>query len=57
MLITKIYFLLSGLNPALLINTPNYDNFETYDFNVFVYAVNYNLLRIVGGMAGLAFSN
>ena len=37
--------------------TPNYDNFETYDFNVFVYAVNYNLLRIVGGMAGLAFSN
>ena len=36
---------------------PNSDNFETYDYNVFVYAVNYNLLRIVGGMAGLAFSN
>ena len=36
---------------------PDANNFDTYDFNVFVYAVNYNLLRIVGGMAGLAFSN
>lgn len=36
---------------------PSANNFDTYDFNVFVYAVNYNLLRIVGGMAGLAFSN
>ena len=36
---------------------PNANNFDTYDFNVFVYAVNYNLLRVVGGMAGLAFSN
>tara|TARA_B100000902_G_scaffold399330_1_gene469657 strand:- start:1502 stop:3205 length:1704 start_codon:yes stop_codon:yes gene_type:complete len=36
---------------------PSANNFDTYDFNVFVYAVNYNLLRVVGGMAGLAFSN
>lgn len=36
---------------------PEADNAETYDFNVFVYAVNYNILRIVSGMAGLAYAN
>ena len=27
------------------------------DYNVFVFAVNYNILRITGGMAGTAYSN
>ena len=41
------------LNPIY----PNAENLSHYDYNVFVYAINYNILRIVGGMAGVAFSN
>ena len=35
--------------------TINEDNDATWD--VRVYAVNYNILRIMSGMAGLAYSN
>jgi hypothetical protein len=35
--------------------TINEDNDSTWD--VRVYAVNYNILRIMSGMAGLAYSN
>jgi hypothetical protein len=36
---------------------PETDNAETYDYNVFVYAVNYNILRITGGMGAMAYAN
>lgn len=32
-------------------------NSSTYQYNLFVYAVNYNVLRIVSGMAGTVFAN
>tara|TARA_B100000902_G_scaffold400058_1_gene475342 strand:+ start:11944 stop:13839 length:1896 start_codon:yes stop_codon:yes gene_type:complete len=32
-------------------------NLVKTDYNVFVYAINYNILRITGGMAGTAYSN
>ena len=35
----------------------SYDNFDAYNFNIFVYAVNYNILKVTGGMAGTAYSN
>ena len=30
---------------------------DSYDFDVYVYAINYNILRITSGMAGTAFAN
>ncbi len=35
----------------------NSDNFKEYNYNIFVYAVNYNILKVTGGMAGTAYSN
>lgn len=36
----------------------NVDNFtKVYDYNYIAYVVNYNILRIVSGMAGLAYTN
>ena len=35
----------------------SYDNFNAYNYNIFVYAVNYNILKVTGGMAGTAYSN
>ena len=32
-------------------------NFTPYTYNIFVYAINYNILKITGGMAGTAYSN
>ena len=29
----------------------------SYDYNVYIYAITYNILRIQGGMSGLQFSN
>jgi hypothetical protein len=44
--------LLLTMNPyATDVETPNY----IYDYQFFIYAVNYNTLRIASGMAGLAF--
>ena len=34
------------------VNTPTYEGYELY-----VFGVNYNILRIMGGMGGLVFSN
>ena len=31
--------------------------FATYDYNLFVYAINYNVLRIQSGMASTVFAN
>ena len=36
---------------------PVTENSSDYNYNIHVIAVNYNILRIVGGMAGTAFSN
>lgn len=36
---------------------PEKENQDTYKYNVFVYAINYNILKITGGMAGIAFAN
>lgn len=36
---------------------PKSTNSEPYDFNVYVYAINYNILRVTSGMAGTAFAN
>lgn len=36
------------------VETPNS---STFQYNVYIYAVNYNILRIMSGMAGTAFSN
>tara|TARA_Y100000389_G_C17464068_1_gene524075 strand:- start:1887 stop:3536 length:1650 start_codon:yes stop_codon:yes gene_type:complete len=33
------------------------ENADSYQYNVFVYAINYNILRITSGMGGLAFAN
>ena len=44
---------LTGVTPADA-TTPGYDP-STY--NIYVYAVNYNVLRILSGMGGLAYSN
>ena len=30
---------------------------ETYNYDMFVYVVNYNFLKITGGLAGIAFSS
>jgi hypothetical protein len=35
----------------------NGENVPEYKFNVSVYSVNYNILRIMSGMAGLSFSS
>jgi len=35
---------------------PSLENSEYYQYNLFVYAVNYNLLKISSGMAGISFS-
>tara|TARA_Y100000389_G_scaffold204224_1_gene255672 strand:- start:1860 stop:3671 length:1812 start_codon:yes stop_codon:yes gene_type:complete len=32
-------------------------NYQPYQYNIYIYAVNYNILRIMSGMAGTAFSN
>lgn len=40
------------MNPLL----PDANNSKYYDYNVYVYAVNYNLLKISSGMAGVSFS-
>jgi hypothetical protein len=34
-----------------------HSNFKPYNYNFFVYAINYNILKITGGMAGTAYSN
>jgi hypothetical protein len=34
-----------------------YDDLDTNDYSIRTYAVNYNVLRIMSGMAGLAYSN
>ena len=36
------------------VETPNS---STFQYNIYIYAVNYNILRIMSGMAGTAFSN
>lgn len=36
---------------------PETTNASTYKYNIYVYSVNYNILRIMSGMAGTAFSN
>ena len=38
------------------LNTNIITNNESYDYDLFVYVVNYNFLRITAGLAGLAFS-
>jgi hypothetical protein len=37
--------------------TGSYATTNTYSKNLHVYAVNYNVLRILSGMGGLAYSN
>ena len=39
-------------NSDTTVNTPTYEGYELY-----VFGVNYNILRIMGGMGGLVFSN
>jgi hypothetical protein len=29
----------------------------TYNYNIYFYAVNYNVFRVIGGMANMEFSN
>lgn len=36
---------------------PDFSNLDVDNWNVRVYAVNYNILRVMSGMAGLAYSN
>lgn len=36
---------------------PNATNSKYYDYNLYVYAVNYNLLKISSGMAGVAYAS
>ncbi len=51
--------------PAVSIKPPQYApagisediEFATYDYNLFVYAINYNVLRIQSGMASTVFAN
>ena len=51
--------------PAVLIEPSQYApagisddiEFATYDYNLFVYAINYNVLRIQSGMASTVFAN
>ena len=38
-------------------NTPILKSPDTVNWDVRVYAVNYNILRVMSGMGGLAFSN
>jgi hypothetical protein len=38
-------------------NETNQENDVYNDWNVRVYAVNYNVLRVMSGMGGLAYSN
>jgi len=35
----------------------NYSTWDTYDGQICIYAMNYNVLRIMSGMGGLAYSN
>jgi hypothetical protein len=41
-------------NPA---NIPNYDEWPNSDGVIYIFAPNYNVLRIMSGMGGLAYSN
>lgn len=40
-------------NPVI----PRSTNVNSYEYNIYVFAVNYNILRITSGMAGTAFAN
>jgi hypothetical protein len=49
---------MSRIDTAVLNLTMNSDvNYSSGTYNLFVYAVNYNVLRILSGMGGLAYSN
>ena len=41
----------------LTLETPVGSNYTLISYNLYVYAVNYNVLRILSGMGGLAYSN
>ena len=45
---------LLNLNPYATSAT---NKIDVYDYNLRVFAVNYNILRIMAGMGGLAYSN
>ena len=45
-------------NPQLeLKTTPKITNSDNYTYEIVVFALNYNILRIVGGMGDLEYSN
>jgi len=48
---------MSRIDTAVLAVTPKSSGGTTYAGNINIYAVNYNVLRILSGMGGLAYSN
>ena len=51
---------MSRIDTAVLnlnFEAPITNGYNATDYTLFVYAVNYNVLRILSGMGGLAYSN
>ena len=48
---------MSRIDTATLAVTPKSNGGNSVSGNIYIYAVNYNVLRILSGMGGLAYSN